>query len=128
MIAQQNPSNLVVLVIDNKSHEAAGKTPTFTAGRTDLVAMARGAGIAHGWTVRTLDEFGTALAEAFAADGTSFLDLERSEMVDRKSPLRPGRSIENSSQFIRHIERTEGIQIIRPRRVPHPRSPPHPRS
>ena len=81
----------MVLVIDNESHEAAGKTPTFTAGRTDLVAMARGAGIAHGWTVRTLDEFGTALAEAFAqADGTSFLDL-KVEMVDRKSPLQAGR-------------------------------------
>lgn len=113
VIARQNPSNLVVLVIDNEAHEAAGRTPTFTAGRTDLVAMARGAGIDHAWTVRTLAEFETALDGALAADGASFLDL-KVEIVERKSPLRPGDCIENKYRFIRHVERTEGVQIIKP--------------
>jgi len=113
VIAQQNPSNLVVLVFDNEAHEAAGRTPTFTAGKTDLVAMARGAGIDHAWMVRGLDEFDRALDQAFGAPGASFINL-KVEMVDRRPPLRAGDGTENKYRFIRHIERTEGIRIIKP--------------
>ena len=113
VIAHQNPSNLVVLVFDNEAHEAAGRTPTFTAGKTDLVAMARGAGIDHAWMVSGLDEFDRALDQAFGAPGASFINL-KVEMVDRRPPLRAGDGTENKYRFIRHIERTEGIRIIKP--------------
>lgn len=113
VIAQQNPSNLIVLVIDNEAHEAAGRVPTFTAARTDLVQLARGAGIDHAWTIRSLDEFEQALGQAFDAPGASFLDL-KVEMVARRPPLRAGDGTENKYRFIRHIEQTEGIRVIEP--------------
>jgi thiamine pyrophosphate-dependent acetolactate synthase large subunit-like protein len=113
VIAQQDPANLIVLVLDNEVHEAAGRVPTFTAGRTDLVGLARGAGIEHAWTVRDLEEFERALGQAFDAPGASFLAL-KVEMVDRRPPLRAGDGTENKYRFIRHIERTEGIRIIKP--------------
>lgn len=119
VIAQQNPSNLVVLVLDNEAHEAAGRTPTFTAGTTDLVAMARGAGIDHAWTVRDGDEFEAALDRAFEAPGAAFINL-KVEMGERRPPLRAGDGTENKYRFIRHIERTEGIRIIKPLGVSQP--------
>jgi thiamine pyrophosphate-dependent acetolactate synthase large subunit-like protein len=119
VIAQQNPSNLVVLVFDNEAHEAAGRVPTFTAGKTDLAKMALGAGIEHAWTVRDVDEFERALDLAFEAPGASFLDL-KVEMVDRRPPLRAGDGTENKYRFIRHVERTEGVRIIKPLGVSQP--------
>jgi TPP-dependent trihydroxycyclohexane-1,2-dione (THcHDO) dehydratase len=113
VIAEQNPSNLVLLVFDNEAYEAAGRTPTFTAGRTNLVKMARGAGIKHAWMVRGLPKFERALDEAFDADGASFINL-KVEMVDRRSPPRAGDCTENKYRFIRHIEKSENIQIIKP--------------
>lgn len=113
VIAAQNPANLVVLVFDNEAHEAAGRTPTFTGGRTDLVEMARGAGIDHAWMVRGIAEFERALAGAFAADGASFINL-KVDMVARRSAPRAGDCTENKYRFMRHIERTEQMQIIKP--------------
>ena len=113
VIAQQNPPNLVVIVLDNEAHEAAGRVPTFTAGKTDLVEMARGAGIDHAWSVRDLDAFERAIGQAFEAPGASFLNV-KVEMVERRSPLRAGDGTENKYRFIRHIERTEGVRIIQP--------------
>jgi thiamine pyrophosphate-dependent acetolactate synthase large subunit-like protein len=119
VIAQQNPSNLVVLVLDNEAHEAAGRTPTFTADKTDLVAMARGAGIDQAWNVRDVDQFQRALDQAFEGRGASFINL-KVEMVDRRPPLRAGDGTENKYRFIRHIERTEGVRIIQPLGVSQP--------
>ena len=58
-IANKGPSNLLIIVFDNELYlSASGKrVPTFTAGRTDLAAMARGAGIANAKLVRELPEF-----------------------------------------------------------------------
>jgi len=113
VIAAQNPSNLVVLVFDNEAYEAAGKTPTFTAGPTDLVKMAEGAGITNTWMVRDLSEFERAIDEAFEAKGASFINL-KVVTEERKSPPRAGDCTENKYRFIRYIEKTENIQIIRP--------------
>ena len=113
VLAEQDPANLVVLVLDNEAHEAADRMPTFTAGRTDLAKMAQGAGIERACTVRDIAEFGRALDAAYVADGTSFIVL-KVEMVERRSPPRAGDGTENKYRFIRHIEETEGRRIIAP--------------
>ncbi len=113
VIAYQNPSNLIVMVFDNEVYEAAGKTPTFTAGKTDLVKMAQGAGIVNTWLVREPSEFERALRAAFQAKGSSFINL-KVELSTRRSPPRAGDCIENKYRFIRYIEKTEKIQIIKP--------------
>lgn len=115
VIAQQNPSNLIVIVFDNESYAAAGRVPSFTAGPTDLVEVARGAGIPNARLVRQLPEFQDAIDEAFQASGASFITVK----VDMPSKPKPfvkstDRHIENKYRFIRYIEKTENLQIIKP--------------
>ncbi len=112
-IAQQNPSNLVVIILDNEAYEAAGKTPTFTAGSADLVKMARGAGIANARMVRELPEFEEAIDEAFQASGVSFITL-KVQMSAKRPVTRAVDGTENKYRFIRHIERIENTTIIKP--------------
>ncbi len=45
-VAAQQPANLAIAVIDNERYGETGDQLTHTAGHTDLVAVARGAGIA----------------------------------------------------------------------------------
>ena len=51
-IANQAPSNLAVVILDNESYVETGSQPTATAGPTDLEAVARGCGIANTFTVK----------------------------------------------------------------------------
>ena len=113
VIAQQNPSNLVVIVFDNEAYEAAGRISTFTAGATDLVKIAQGAGIANARLVRQLPQFEEAIDEAFQASGASFITL-KVQMSTKRSPPRAFDCTENKYRFIRYIEKTENIQIIKP--------------
>jgi sulfopyruvate decarboxylase subunit beta len=46
-IANAAPPNYTLLIIDNASYGSTGDQPTFTAGRTRLAEMARGAGVAQ---------------------------------------------------------------------------------
>ena len=46
-VATLRPANLVAIVWDNGSYQITGGQPTLTASGVDLVAMARGAGLAH---------------------------------------------------------------------------------
>jgi thiamine pyrophosphate-dependent acetolactate synthase large subunit-like protein len=52
-IANQAPSNLAIVVLDNEAYVETGSQPTATAGPTDLEAVARGCGIA---TTRTVTQ------------------------------------------------------------------------
>lgn len=54
--ANQAPSNLAVVVLDNESYVETGSQPTATAGPTDLEAVARGCGISLTRTVTSEDE------------------------------------------------------------------------
>ena len=117
-IAYQNPSNLVVIVFDNQLYAAASgdKVPTFTASSADLVQIARGAGIANARLVRQLPEFEEAIDEAFQANGASFITVKVQMPSSELAPIPPMvlDYIENKCQFIRYIERTEKLQIIKP--------------
>ena len=46
-IAMLKPKNLAIVVMDNRSYQITGGQPTATASGTDLVTMARGAGLAQ---------------------------------------------------------------------------------
>lgn len=112
-IAHQNPSNLIVIVFDNECYECIGRVPTFTAGLTDLVKIAQGAGIANARLVRQLSEFEEAIDEAFQAKGASFITL-KVEMTTKRPPPVTIDCVENKYRFIRYIEKTENIQVIKP--------------
>lgn len=110
-IANRNPSNLIVIVLDNQAYEAAGRIPTFTSGRTDLAAVARGAGISNAWLVREPSEFEEAIGHAFCASGTSFIQV-KVEVGHAAVPWPTLTAVENKYRFARYIEKTEDVRVI----------------
>jgi thiamine pyrophosphate-dependent acetolactate synthase large subunit-like protein len=68
-VAMLRPKNLTILVMDNGIYQITGSQPTATAGSADLVAIARGAGLAQSaWAEDELD-FERLIGRALAADG-----------------------------------------------------------
>ena len=113
VIARQNPSNLIVIVFDNEVYEAAGKVPTATSGPTDLEKIAIGAGIKNTYTIRELPDFQQAIDEAFEADGATYI-VVKVDMGYLQGPWLALDGTENKYRFIRYVEETEDIQIIKP--------------
>ena len=70
-IAMLKPKNLAIVVMDNRSYQITGGQPTATASGTDLVTMARGAGLAQ---------------SAWAADEEMF-DEMMARALDRGRPV-----------------------------------------
>ena len=66
-LARYRPRNMVHVVFDNESLLSVGGFPTATSTGTDLAAIAAAAGVPRTATVRTVDEFSRAFAEAIAA-------------------------------------------------------------
>ncbi|MBI2848641.1 MAG: thiamine pyrophosphate-binding protein [Chloroflexi bacterium] len=117
------PPNLKVVIMDNECYESIGAMPTATAGRTDLAAMARGAGIEKAETTRTLEEFKDAVKRAIA-DNDHYFIVAKVEVGIKKLPPPAFFSdgIDEKYRLVRYIEETEKINIITPTRQ---RSPEH---
>ncbi len=107
------PPNLKVFVIDNECYESIGGMPTATAGRTDLAAIARGSGIEHAETTRTLEEFKDVTKRALEDNNLYFI-VAKVEKGTEKLPSEATDGIERKYKFVRYIEQTEKIQIISP--------------
>ncbi len=113
-IAKRNPSNLIVIVFDNESY-ASCNIPSFTAGATDLAGIAREAGIPNAGMVKEAAEYEKTINDAFRANGASFI-VVKVKPEGLRLPLPPFEGIENKYRFIRYVEQTENIQIIKPRK------------
>jgi sulfopyruvate decarboxylase subunit beta len=107
------PSNLVSIIFDNASYASTGGLPTATAGRTNLVEIAKGAGIKNSVGVGTIEEFTAVAAQAVTGNGPWVIVAK---VASEKPPVQPklmdGR--ENKYRFVRYIEQTEGSIILRP--------------
>jgi sulfopyruvate decarboxylase subunit beta len=107
------PSNLVSIIFDNASYASTGGLPTATAGRTNLVEIAKGAGIKNSVGVGTIEEFTAVAAQAVAGNGPWVIVAK---VAAEKPPVQPklmdGR--ENKYRFVRYIEQTEGSIILKP--------------
>jgi sulfopyruvate decarboxylase subunit beta len=66
-LARYRPRNLVHVVFDNESLLSVGGFPTATSTGSDLAGIAAAAGVPRTATVRTIDEFTRAFADALAA-------------------------------------------------------------
>jgi thiamine pyrophosphate-dependent acetolactate synthase large subunit-like protein len=112
-VANAAPPNLVSIIFDNQSYASTGGLPTATAGRTNLVEVARGAGIRNSVGVSTIEDYTTIAKQAIAGDGPWVIVAK---VVAEKPPVEPklmdGR--ENKYRFVRYIEATEGMTILRP--------------
>ncbi len=72
-VASAAPPNLVVITWDNGLYQITGNQAAATSDRTDLVAVARGAGIAHGEWARDEDDFERLVERALGEDGPHFI-------------------------------------------------------
>jgi sulfopyruvate decarboxylase subunit beta len=113
-LANEQPKNLLVVVWDNECYQSIGGPPTHTAGRADIAAIARGAGIDHAYIVTDLDEFGRRCNEGLAAQHPYVIvaKVDRSVARDIKRKHSDGR--EDKYIFVRHVEQTENIVIMGP--------------
>ncbi|HEY7558026.1 MAG TPA: thiamine pyrophosphate-dependent enzyme [Candidatus Binatia bacterium] len=111
-IARMHPKNLVHIVFDNEIYEASGSKMTATGCGTDLVGIAAAAGIRNARWAKSLDEFSQAVAAALTGGDLHFIGAkvtaERTEV-----PPYPVDEVENKYRFIRHVEMTEKIEILR---------------
>jgi sulfopyruvate decarboxylase subunit beta len=111
-IARMHPKNLVHIVFDNEVYEASGKKKTATGCGTDLVGIAVAAGIKKARWATSVDSFSQAAAEALKGNELCFIGAkvttERTEV-----PPYPIDEVENKYRFIRHVEKTEKIEILR---------------
>ena len=72
-IANLRPRNLTIVIWDNGLYQITGKQRTATGGATDIVAIARGAGIAASEWVRDEAHFERLLDRRFEVDGPILL-------------------------------------------------------
>lgn len=119
VMGNQNPSNLIVIVIDNETYEATGGPASFTAGRTDLAGMARAAGVPNTWLVRDLPAFDAAVDAAYRGNGASLI-AAKVQPSTRRVPYAPLDGAENKYRFIRYVERSENLQILKKPKKPLP--------
>jgi len=68
-IGMVKPRNLTIIIMDNGIYQITGKQAAATAGSTDIVAIARGAGISASQWVRDENHFETLIARRFDAGG-----------------------------------------------------------
>ena len=117
-IANENPTNLTVLVMDNRnylgSHKKEPGMRTATGGKMKLQEVAKGCGIASSHLVQDVAMFGEKIQMALKNDGPHFICAQ----VEALDPERPPKTKhvldprENKYQFAKYIERTEGVQIL----------------
>ena len=110
-LANKRPPNLTVIVFDNQCYMATGGLPTATAGATDLAAMANAAGIEDSYSVSSLQEFEHEARAAIQRKGLSYIVAKVEAAGKRMSTDMDGK--EGKYRFVRYIEESERIQIIR---------------
>jgi thiamine pyrophosphate-dependent acetolactate synthase large subunit-like protein len=116
-LAWQNPSNLTLLVFDNGIYEASGLRRTATSAGTDLIAMAKAAGMKNTAWAPTLEDFRRLLREALNGNALSMIGVKSEAGVDyfktwQQLPAFEYNEVENLYRFMRHIEKLEGRRIV----------------
>ena len=112
-IGLHQPKNLIHICWDNQQYESSGGEPTpSTAGNLDFAGVARSAGIKSSRTATTIEELQESVSHALSHDGPHFI-CARIEAGRAEAPPLRYDELENKYRFIRYIEETEGISILR---------------
>jgi thiamine pyrophosphate-dependent acetolactate synthase large subunit-like protein len=114
-LANRNLKNLVHIVLDNESYEGGGGLRSATAGRADLAAIARGAGVPNAGVATTLEDFESAARRGLKEPGHHFIvaKVEQGSVANLPTLTLDGK--EAKYRFARYIESSENVQILRPR-------------
>jgi hypothetical protein len=101
------------LIKDEFFVTTAGGEPTVaTAGRIDFAAVARNAGIKSARAVTTVEELREVVGYVLENDGSHFICANIEPRRAEAPPLKYD-ELENKYRFIRYIEQTEGVDILR---------------
>ena len=111
-IARMNPKNLIHVVFDNQAYEASGCGETATARGSDLVGIAVASGIRRASWASSVEAFAQSISQALKGTELTFIGA-KVEITRTAVPPFPMDEIENKYHFIRHIEATEKIQILK---------------
>ena len=112
-IGLHQPKNLIHICWDNKQYESSGGEPTAaTAGKIDFAGIALNAGIKSSRAANTIDELTDAVAHALKNDGPHFICASIEAGRAEAPPLKYD-ELENKYHFIRYVEDTEGVSILR---------------
>lgn len=106
-LARYRPRNLLHVVFDNESLLSVGGFPTATSTGSDIAGIAKAAGVPHTQTVRTIEEFREAFADARARGDLGTL-VAKVDAVGPAGYVTDLSLLENRYQFARHLkERTK---------------------
>ena len=95
-IAARQPKNLSIVVLDNGHFGETGMQRSHSSLGTDLVAVARGFGIARAWSVDSVDACAEIAAVVNAREHTSFVQVFiEADEPPRALPPRDGPFIKN---------------------------------
>ncbi len=113
-LANQNPANMAVFVFDNEAYSGSRiSQPSATRGKTDLAAIATGAGIEHAVTVRDIESFRKEAAQALGSNTLRFIVAKIEETLEHRGIARSDVDLlENKYRFVRYIEKTEGKPVF----------------
>jgi len=118
-IGLHRPKNLIHICWDNQQYESSGGEPTVaTAENIDFAGVARNAGIKSSQTATSVNELKDAVSLALKHNGPHFIWARIGAGRAEAPPLRYD-ELENKYRFIRYVEETEGVNILR---VPPPAS------
>jgi thiamine pyrophosphate-dependent acetolactate synthase large subunit-like protein len=87
-IGNMQPRNLTMIIWDNGIYQITGKQPTATSGLTDIVAVARGAGIARSEWVRDETHFDALIDRRFEDGGPILLAAKIDDQPGKGPPMR----------------------------------------
>jgi sulfopyruvate decarboxylase subunit beta len=102
-LARYRPKNLIHVVFDNESLLSVGGFPTATSTGSDLAGIARAAGVPRTATVRTLEDFTRAFAEAQRAGDLTTL-VAKVDAVGPAGFVTDLSLLENRYQFARYLK------------------------
>lgn len=116
-LAWQKPANLMLLLFDNGIYEASGLRPTATSAGTDLIAMARAAGLQNASWAASLDNYRSELRKAKERGALSMIGAKTESGMEyfkswRELPAFEYNEVENVYRFMRHIEKLEGRRVV----------------
>ena len=116
-LAWQKPPNLILLLFDNSIYEASGLRPTATSAGTDLIGMAKAAGLKNATWATSLEDYRNELSYAKDRSGVSMIGAKTESGMEyfktwRELPAFEYNEVENVYRFMRHIEKLEGKRVV----------------
>ena len=97
-IANNKADNLCLVIIDNNSYGSTGNQKTYTSGKTDLEAIARGAGNTDVIRVKDLNELSIALKNSL---DNNVVIIAEAEPGNEKVPIIDLEPVEVKRRFMR---------------------------